>query len=254
MKIVIMGKGGCGKSTVSSILAKGLSGKGHSVLVVDIDESNFGLHRQLGLDEPKELMEHMGGKKEMGGRIMGAMPNGEKVDLLKSRFNIDDIPSHCLSSKDGVMLLQIGKVKHFGEGCACPMGTLSRVFLENLVLRKGEVVIVDTEAGVEHVGRGVERAADLVLMVLDPSFESLRLKDKVTVMMEEAGKPFFVVLNRVRPEYEGMLVGRCEPNTIAAVLPEDTRVNQAGFLGEETPLDVQGAEVLLNFICGKMDG
>ena len=158
MKIVILGKGGCGKSTVSSLLAKGLAGRGLSVLVVDTDESNFGLHRQLGVEEPRELLDQLGGKKEMGSRMAEAKRDGGKGGMLDGHFTMDEIPPDCLSGRDGVKLLQIGKVKHFGEGCACPMGMLAREFLDKLMLKQDEVAIVDTEAGVEHVGRGVERS------------------------------------------------------------------------------------------------
>jgi CO dehydrogenase maturation factor len=201
MKMVILGKGGSGKSTVSALLARGLARKGYSVLVIDSDESNFGLHRQLGMEEPRELMEQLGGRRGAGRQIMESAREGKSIGPLDGNFGTADIPPGCLSIKDGVRLLQIGKVKHFGEGCACPIGVLASDFLERLRLAEREVAIVDTEAGLEHLGRGVERGADLVLMVMDPSFESLRLRDKVSTMLEEAGKPLFFVLNRTRPEY-----------------------------------------------------
>lgn len=253
MKIVILGKGGCGKSTVSSLLAKGLARNGLSVLVIDSDESNFGLHRLLGMEEPQELMEHLGGRRDAGRRIMESSRGGKEAVLPEGQFGMEDIPPPCLSAKGRVKLLRVGKVKHFGEGCACPMGVLARGLVERLTLKRGEVAIVDTEAGLEHLGRGVERGADLVLMVLDPTFESLSLMERVTTMMEEAGKPFFLVLNRLRPEYEEAMRERCPTDRIAAVLPEDPRVNMAGLVGEEAPPDVKGGDELVRFIIDRME-
>jgi CO dehydrogenase maturation factor len=183
---------------------------------------------------------------------MESSRGGKEAVLPEGQFGMEDIPPLCLSTKGGVKLLRVGKVKHFGEGCACPMGVLARGLVERLTLKRGEVAIVDTEAGLEHLGRGVERGADLVLMVLDPTFESLSLMERVTTMMKEAGKPFFLVLNRLRPEYENTVRERCPTERIAAVLPEDPRVNMAGLVGEETPLDVKGGEELVRFIIDKM--
>ena len=71
-------------------------------------------------------------------------------------------------------MVQTGKIKEFGEGCACTMGALSQEFLKNLELGENEIALVDTEAGIEHMGRGTERGADLILAILDPSLESVK--------------------------------------------------------------------------------
>jgi CO dehydrogenase maturation factor len=82
MKILVCGKGGSGKSTIAALLAKCISRQGYQVLVVDSDESNYGLHRQLGLELPSYFMEYFGGKKEMISKMMAAFPKGEKVELF----------------------------------------------------------------------------------------------------------------------------------------------------------------------------
>ena len=65
MKVLVCGKGGCGKSTVVALLSKALANRGYDVLVVDGDESNLGLHVMLGLEKPKEFKEYFGSRKEV---------------------------------------------------------------------------------------------------------------------------------------------------------------------------------------------
>ncbi len=184
MKVLVCGKGGCGKSTVVALIAKELARRGFKVLVIDGDESNLSLHRFLGVEKPRELKELFSSRKEIF----------EKVKELNIR-SIDDIPNEFVSEKDGIKLLCIGKIHRFGEGCACPMGALLREFLRNLQLGDGEFVVVDTEAGVEHFGRAVELGCDVVLIVLDPTYESIVLAERIKDM--NLNKPIYFVLNKV---------------------------------------------------------
>lgn len=255
MKIVVLGKGGCGKSTISSILAKNLAKNGLSVLVVDTDESNYGLHKQLGVGEPMELMDHLGGKKDLGKKLMESMRKGKPEamsQMMGGQWTLSDIPENCLARKDGVALMQIGKVKHFGEGCACPMGALARSFLENLVVKDDEVVIVDTEAGVEHIGRGVEKGGDLVLMVVDPSYESLRLSGKVEAMLAEANKPVFYVINKADRETADYLTSKLDASKVVTAFNSEPRLSRAGLSGREVTSRVSGAKQLTNFVMHRM--
>lgn len=251
MKISVLGKGGSGKSTVTTIIARSISQQGFKVLVVDTDESNLGLHRQLGLPQPKELMEQLGGRTEIGKKIKAAFNNTDKdiaAEIMQRRWTIEDIPEECRVSDGKVSLMHIGKVKHFGEGCACPMGVLSRSFLEYLDLKDDEVAIVDTEAGVEHIGRGVERFTDLILMVIDPSFESIRLSEHITQMLEKAGKEVHFVLNKIESDDLEFVRRLVDENRIVSVLPMDRDVRSAGLSGNATPIELNGASALIDFI------
>jgi len=133
MKVLVCGKGGSGKSTVAALLAKSMAQRGYEVLVVDSDESNYGLHRQLGMELPSALMDHFGGKKMMMEKMRKSFTEGERVQLFDEKWKLADIPAEATSQKDGIKLLAIGKIHDFGEGCACPMGSLSRMFLDNLL-------------------------------------------------------------------------------------------------------------------------
>ncbi len=152
--------------------------KGYNVLVVDSDESNFGLHKQLGLEMPEDFMNYLGGKKTLGEKLMQAYQTGDTASIFENKWQISDIPEDYTVEKDNIKMITIGKIHDFGEGCACPMGALAKNFLINTETTPEDVVFVDTEAGIEHFGRGVEEGCDLVLMVLDPSYESIRLSEK----------------------------------------------------------------------------
>ena len=241
MKILICGKGGSGKSTIVSLLSKDLETKGYRVLVVDTDESNYGLSAQLGLEKPKELMDQLGGKKTVVNKMWAGRSAGEKAPIFSESWGIDEIPSECVSKKDNLYLLQIGKVKHFGEGCACPMGGLSRDFLSRLKLGPKDIAVIDTEAGVEHLGRGVASSADVLLLVLDPSYESIRLSEKISAMAKEANKSVYFVLNKMDKATADKISNKIGKDRVVSFIPFSQTIQDKGLSGEE--LDTQVADI-----------
>jgi CO dehydrogenase maturation factor len=199
-KISVCGKGGSGKSAIVTLLANGVRERGYRALVVDSDESNSGLFRMLGFDSPPiPLMELVGGKKEVQ-RIMASSREAEhKMSVLtQEEILLDDIPPEHMLERDNIRLVAIGKILMSLEGCACPMGVLSREFLKKLRLKADEVAIVDMEAGIEHFGRGVETSIDSILVVVEPSFESIQLAQKVNSLATGVGvNNVWAVLNKV---------------------------------------------------------
>jgi len=216
MKILICGKGGSGKSTIASMLAKNLLQKGYRVLVVDTDESNYGLNNQLGLESPTSLMDQMGGKKTILTKLLSAYYDGKPTSVIKETWTIDQIPTECVSKKDNLYLMQIGKLQHFGEGCACPMGGLSKDFVSNLKLAPKDVAIIDTEAGKEHLARGVATGVDVVLMVLDPSYESIKLSKKTATMVGEANKSVYFILNKINDQLAAAMIQKLGEKQVIA--------------------------------------
>ena len=254
MKILICGKGGSGKSTISSLLAKSMARKGYNVLVIDSDESNYGLHRQLGMELPDDFMNFFGGKRGMGRRIREFFKKGESVSVFDKRWGINDLPEEYLTKKNGIRLLAIGKIHDFGEGCACPMGALAKTLLDNLDVTDKEIVIVDTEAGIEHFGRGVEQGCDVILVVIEPSYESLKLAGKIDEMAKSIGKTIYFVLNKVDDDSRSAMLESLDQSkvNVAGTVPAIRDVFKAGLAGEELDVHLPEIEGLANLLGSRI--
>jgi len=194
---MVCGKGGSGKSALTVLIARVLSKK-QKVYVVDSDESNALLPHMLGTQPPKPLVEYLGGK--------GNILKRGKTDIVHALaaagqgVRIDDLPNgYTTSSPEGIRLVSIGKVRKYGEGCACPFNFLARALLKSLILGDCEVVLVDTDAGVEHLGRGVEEGCDAILAIADPTAESLVLAGILNEEATRLGKKFWLVANKITP-------------------------------------------------------
>jgi len=204
-KIAVCGKGGSGKSVVVRLLAGGMRLRGQRVLVVDSDESNTGLYRMLGFDNsPEPLIEFMGGKKkveeDIEARIKSGVPE-HLVHLMTHEISVVDIPAQYLVERDGTRLVTVGKILMALEGCACPMGIVSRSFLKELRLEADEIAVVDMEAGVEHFGRGVETSVDCVLVVVEPSLDSLEVAERIGSLSSQIKiGDVWAVLNKITSE------------------------------------------------------
>ncbi len=219
LKISVCGKGGSGKSTLVALLAREFLRRGSRVLVVDSDESNVGLAGMLGLGEPPApLMDLAGGRKKVK---MALGTDGTSI-LARSAIRPEDLPDGYVRARDSLKMIAIGKIHQALEGCACPIGALSREFLKKLVLDDGEVALVDMEAGVEHFGRGVDASVDAVVAVVEPSLESVKLAERVKELSSASGARFAgAVLNKITSEDLARRLGdnlaSCGVVTLAAV-------------------------------------
>lgn len=230
-KISICGKGGSGKSTITAMMAKRLSSMGKRVLVIDCDESNYGLHQQLGIEAPESFVNNFGGKMA----VMKMLENGPQnmPPLFGRRWGFGDIPEKFRTEKDGIMLMSPGKIEGANEACACPFVAVIAQFLNVLQLEKDDVVLLDMEAGIEHFGRGVENSVDGVVMVVDPSLESVKLSSKVARICDSIGKPSMIVLNKVDSVTESMIRGKIEvADRIIGTLHLDNGILESGLTGE----------------------
>lgn len=256
MKITVCGKGGCGKSTVTTLLAKELARMGKKVLVVDSDESNFGLHRQLGVELPRDFTEYFGGKDKAFKTMMtsGILDSMNLSAFAKKFFSEDftlaDIPEEYYSEKDGVKLMSSGKIHKANEGCACTMNSILEQFVAHLTLAKDEIALLDMEAGVEHFGRGTDNSVDGILMIVDPSFESLRLSEKIAELSRSIDKPVWFCLNKVTAENESIMVDAVKSQgTIVSKIPLNAQLSNAGLVGAELTISVpEIADMAVNFL------
>ena len=243
MKIIICGKGGCGKSTTAALLAKAYQREGRNVLVVDSDESNYGLYRQLGLELPEDFTHYFGGKKGAY-RVFD-----DKGYVFDEKWNISDIPREFLTGDGNLHLMAIGKIAEAEEGCACGMGFTAKMLLDNLETGENDVVIVDTEAGVEHFGRGLDRFADVILMVIDPSYESIRLSEKVYDMAQALDKPVYFILNKADAEQAEITKAALrEKEAVIAVIPADPQIMMAGLKGEALDIEIPAINAVIDRI------
>ncbi len=244
-KIVVCGKGGSGKSVLTVLLSRIFPDKGYQVLIIDSDESNLGLARMLGILPPgKSLLEYLGGKKEVGRKLRNALANKEESKIEMTMFsgdvNLDLIDPDCIVKDGNISLVQIGKILHAHEGCACPMGVIAREFLNKLSPGEKDMVIVDTEAGIEHFGRGLESGADVVLIVIDASYESVLLAEKVFTMSVEANVKCMAVINRVDETGTSIIKNALQKNNnqIAGEISYDPQIARACLTGE--PVTAEG--------------
>ena len=206
MKVAICGKGGSGKSTITALLARSFNSLKYQVLVVDSDESNSGLYRKLGMKSPPvPVMDMIGGRqgfKEKKAVKYSIGSPDDNQDLLNDKsITISDIPGNNISSYNGISLVIVGKIEQAMEGCACPMGVVNREFLQKLTLTDEQVVIVDTEAGLEHFGRGLETNIDSIVIIVDPSFESIDYAEKAYKLTQAVGiNNILVIINKANTE------------------------------------------------------
>jgi len=191
-KISVCGKGGCGKSTISALMARSLVKLGYEVLIIDTDESNAGLYKKLGFDRTGEPL-----LKLLGNGYTSADPKATEW-LQKDNIRFEDIPADYLVSNGQLHLLVTGKIMDPFQGCACAMSDLTRELLLRLELKEKQIVIADNEAGIESFGRGMERGSDTVIAVVEPSFDSLELVERIQYMAEGIGiRRIRAVLNKM---------------------------------------------------------
>jgi len=230
MKVLVCGKGGCGKSTIVVLLSKEMAERKNKVLVIDSDESNTGLHLRLGMNKPEDFMNYFGGKKILF----------ERTKEITGKWKLDDLPKEYLSEKGNIQLLSMGKIYEFGEGCACPINVLSSRMLEILDVGEKEFLIADTDAGIEHFGRGVEKGVDSLVVVIEPSKDSTLLAQKISKLGKQLGKSTYLVLNRVDHESEKLLLESVDKKKVIAIIPENRDVFMSGLAGKELKVSFEG--------------
>lgn len=224
MKICLCGKGGTGKSTVTVLLAHAFKRCGKEPIVLDADESNASLFWMLGFQlPPLPLMDLVGGKKDVQQKMIARFSKGEDEPAMSiwqmEKITSRSIPPDYVAAKNGFKLVTTGKIHHALEGCACPMGVVTREFLKKFETARDEIMLVDMEAGIEHFGRGVEAAVDGVVSVVEPSLESFSLAQKVMRLTQSAGAAYYgAVLNKIASaEHRHQVINRLTDLSVAVI-------------------------------------
>jgi CO dehydrogenase maturation factor len=229
-KIAVCGKGGVGKSTILTLMANAMAEEGYKVLVLDNDESNPGLFRMFGFEkQPKPLITLLSRFSEEG-------PMPDTLWLTKDEISFQDIPSEYTLDINNLKFMMVGKIMDPLQGCACTMADVTRELMGKLLTRDKEAVLIDMEAGIESFGRGVERNVDTVLIVIEPSYESIALAEKIEYMADGIGvTKVRAILNKISSEeVERKILKELEKKEIMSIgtVYLDPRVSEANFEGK----------------------
>jgi len=226
MKIAISGKGGVGKTLLASLLAKIFAQSGYSVIAIDADP-DANLAATLGFPDPDTITPI----SEMADLIeerTGARP-GQSAPYFKLNPKVDDIPEKFAMKMDGIRLMLMGRVKRGGAGGYCPESALLQTLMSHLLLARNEVVIMDMEAGIEHLGRGTARAVDKLIIVVEPGRRSIETASNIKGLASEIGlESLALVGNKVRNESDReFLISNLPDFSFLGFIPYDQAVIEA---------------------------
>ena len=198
MKIAVTGKGGVGKTTFSAVLARLYANENRKVLAVDVDpDANLGLALGFTEEELKSIVPISELKDLVEERTGATEENFGKFFKLNPK--VDDIPEKYAKECNGVRMLTLGTVETGGSGCVCPEHVLLKRLISHLILARDEVVVMDMEAGIEHLGRGTASGVDRFIVVAEPGARSIQTYEKVKQLALDIGvRQVSVVGNKVR--------------------------------------------------------
>jgi CO dehydrogenase maturation factor len=154
--------------------------------------------------------------------------------LFKLNPTVSDIPDRYTVTFRGIKLLVLGAVRKGGGGCACPENVLLRSLLAEIVLNRDEVVIVDMEAGIEHLGRGTARAVDQLVIMVEPGSRSIQTARTIMTLGNEIGlHSFGIVGNKVQsPEQKAWLLEQFPPDLFLGIIPFHGAIRDADIRRE----------------------
>lgn len=243
MKIAISGKGGVGKTTFTGVLARVLSDRGYTVITVDADpDANLG--SAIGFTEEETAkIRPIAEMADLIEERTGARP-GSMGGVFKLNPVVNDIPEDYSLKKDNIRLLTLGRAKKGGGGCYCPEGVFLKRLLGHLLLQSKEVVLLDMEAGIEHLSRGTTSGVDAFIVIVEPGKRSLQTAADVKRMATDLGvKTIFVVGNKTGAEEERQFLREhFSEDELLGILSYDRAVIDADLKGV-SPYDTQAGVV-----------
>ena len=227
MKVAITGKGGVGKTTFAACLARLYADEGRKVLCADVDpDANLGL--ALGFTE--EDLAKITPITEMKALIQQRTEADQFERYFKINPKVDDLPDMLAQEVNGVKLLLMGTVKTGGAGCVCPEHVILKRLLSHMIVQRDEVVIMDMEAGLEHLSRGTTDMVDQFIVVVEPGARSIQTYHSVQRLAADLGvRKVSVVANKVRDE--------SDEEFIREQVPEEDLLGMIHYSGKVSDAD-----------------
>ncbi len=197
MKIAVSGKGGVGKTTLAAFLVRWFAGRGKQVLAIDADPDanlahGLGAKGTAGLVPISEMKDLVAERTE-------SLP-GSFGGFFKMNPKVDDLPEKlAVNIGEGIRLMVMGGVKKGGIGCVCPESVLLKNLVQHLILRRDEVVVMDMEAGIEHLGRATSKSVDCLIVVVEPGRRSIDTAMRIRDLASDIGlEAVYLVGNKIR--------------------------------------------------------
>jgi CO dehydrogenase maturation factor len=233
MKIAISGKGGVGKTLLAASLAKTFADSGYSVLAIDAD-SNSNLGATLGVPQADKIVP-ISEMKDLVEERTGARP-GKTELYFKINPKVDDLPEKFWREHNGVKLMVMGQVKRGGSGCYCPENVLLQALVTHLLLGRKEVIIMDMEAGIEHLGRATASAVDKLVIVVEPGRIALDTALRIKNLAKDINiTNIGVVGNKIHSDAEKKAIASWLPGfEILGFLPYDYSIEEAELSRQPT--------------------
>ena len=236
MKIAVSGKGGVGKTLLAGGLAYGFAERKYKTIAIDADSSpNLALTLGLTAEEARKIK-----PISDNAELIESKTNSGYNGVYNLNFRVDDIVrDYAVSTPLGVNLMVMGTVRSMGAGCMCAPTAVIRALLRYLVVETDEVVVMDLEAGVEHIGRGTARQVDVLLIVVDSNFKSLEIAKHIYDLASAAGMTqLYVVGNRVMSDEQKRVIQNFADKNglqVLAFIPFDPKITESDMVGK-TPL------------------
>jgi len=233
MKIAVAGKGGVGKTLVAAGLAWSFARRGFRTIAVDADPTpNLGVSLGLTIREASAILPISENAALIEKKTRTGFPG-----VYSLTFSVDDvIRDYAIPTPSGAQLLVMGTVKAMGSGCSCAANTVLRSLIRHLVVDRDEALILDMEAGLEHLGRGTAEGVDVMLIVTDANAKSLETARVITQMAKESGVPnVFLVGNRIGSEDEMRIISAFTQeieSRLIGTIPNDPAVMKAGITAD----------------------
>jgi CO dehydrogenase maturation factor len=239
MKIAVSGKGGVGKTTFSALLIRTLNDEGKRVLAIDADP-DANLAAAVGIPNSDKITP-IAEMKDLAYDRCEANKGGVG-GFFKLNPKVDDLPDSLSANLDNIKLMRLGGIKKGGGGCICPESTLLRALITHVVLSRDEVVVMDMEAGIEHLGRGTARAVDKLIVVVEPGRRSIETAFNIKKLASEIGLAQIAIIgNKMRGKQDEEFLKKNLPDfKFLGFLPREDVLMEADLQGI-SPYDVESS-------------